>query len=708
MSTNGSISNEFQEANRNLTSKDAKIRIDGLRQIINLFGQGENCSIISPQVCLFQAEDSVTNHRFVNIISDAYFKENQNLSQTIVSNLLSDFERSSIQIKTLTIKQAGSIINNENAPELIPIIKAGAVSSDPYIRKASAMSILKAYQNAPSILYHYELVSVLKSLIDDPNPNVASNAICAFTEINNTLASPLFEITKETIDGLLNSIEDATEWSQIQILEFVSDFKADQSQAHNIIQKISTRLIQANSGISISAVRCCLNMCNVINDPEFTKETFDRIMISLVSLFNNGHGIQYSVLKSIFIILQKYRQLFDDEVCIFFCKYDDPLYIKLEKIDIILTLTTDKNIVKVLEELSNYASSQQDDIEFVRKSIRAIGRLAIVFDKMSKNCVDLLESLIMSRIQYVVQECIVVIVNIFRRYPDTYLNIISTICQCLSSNLDDHRAKAAMVWILGEYSTMITNAADLIDALFLESFLEEPNDVQLSILTAVVKFFICNPEEGIEMLRHVLSLITNEVDNPDLKDRAFMYLLILTECPEKATDVIIYPQPVMLNVDMQLIEPRLVEALVPLVGSLASIYVKFPQEFVTTLRRKPAQPTQNQKQNEQQKKLSKSAQFQNLQLKYQQQQQNEVQIQSPPLLATPKVVNRDIEIKETEDLSIVSDKQSSEDKDVSGANDATPNESVDEQKSINQNENNEYSIDEEEEEEEESFKNAAL
>ncbi|KAK8895563.1 hypothetical protein M9Y10_024033 [Tritrichomonas musculus] len=699
MNSNPSISNEFQEANRNLTSKDIKVRNDGLKQIINLFGQGENCSSISPQVCVFQADDNVTSHRFVNIINDAYFKENQNLSQAIISSLLTDFDRSNTQIKALAVRQAGSIINNENAPELVPIIKAGAVNNDPYVRKAAAMSILKAYQNSPYILYHYELSPVLKTLIEDSNPNVSSNAVCAYTEINNTLSTPLFEITIEMVGNLLNTIEDATEWSQIQILEFISDFKPDQNDAYTIIQKISTRLIQANSGITISAVRCCLKMCQIIDEPDFTKETFDRIMISLVSLFTNGHGIQYSVLKSIFVILQKFRQLFEDEVDLFFCKYDDPLYIKLEKIDIILTLTNDKSITKVLEELSTYAAAQQEDIELVRKSIRAIGRLAIVFEKMSKSCVDYLESLIMSRIQYVVQECIVVSVNIFRRYPGQYLHIISTICQCLSSTIDDHRAKAAMVWILGEYSTMITNAAELIDALFLESFLEEPNDVQLSILTAVVKFFLCNPEEGIEMLRHVLSLITNEVDNPDLKDRAYMYLLVLTECPERAMNVVMAPEPPMLNIDMQLLEPRLVEALVPLVGSLAVIYKKFPQEFVPSLRRKPPQPTQQQQQQAGQQDDKRQAQKEG-------QRPAVLQIKCQSMTTqSPKPVSRDVEILVgDEEPSRSAGKEDDEADEQLSLRESASRQSIDQNRS--ENENDDYSRSNEEEEEDESQSNA--
>ncbi|OHT08170.1 hypothetical protein TRFO_23375 [Tritrichomonas foetus] len=590
-----SISNELQEANRNLTSKDNKIRIDSMKVVINLFGQGENCSIVQPQIANFQADDNVSMHRFVNILNDAYLKDNPGLIQPVISSILTDFDRPNPQIKALAVRQAGSIADNETAEHLVPIIKAGAQSNDPYIRKAAAMSILKVHHNSSTIIQRFNLGDDLQVLLNDPNPNVASNALCALTEINNTLATPLFDVSVKVINNLLNTIEDATEWCQIQILEFICDFKpATSDDARQIIQRIATRLIQANSGITIVAIRCCLRMCSFIENTEYTKEIFNRIMLSLVSLMNNGNEIQFSALKSIFVILQKFRKLYQDDISIFFCKYDDPLYIKLEKIDIILTLTTDQNIKRVLEELKGYA--QQEDVEFVRKSIRAIGRFAIVFESTAKDCVDCLESLIESRIQYIVQECIVVSVNIFRRYPSQYESIISTICQCLVSTLDDHRAKAAMVWILGEYSSMITNAAELIDALFLDGFLEEPTDVQLSILTAIVKFFLSNPDEGQEMLRHVLSLVTNEVDNPDLKDRAYMYLCLLTECPDRAINVVMANDPPKLNIDLQLIEPRLVEALVPLVGSLAIMYKQLPQEFVPTIRRKPVPEPQESQQ----------------------------------------------------------------------------------------------------------------
>ena len=39
------------------------------------------------------------------------------------------------------------------------------------------------------------------------------------------------------------------------------------------------------------------------------------------------------------------------EIKVFFVKYNDPVYVKLEKLDIMIRLTSEANIVQVLAEL---------------------------------------------------------------------------------------------------------------------------------------------------------------------------------------------------------------------------------------------------------------------------------------------------------------------------------------------------------------------
>ena len=49
----------------------------------------------------------------------------------------------------------------------------------------------------------------------------------------------------------------------------------------------------------------------------------------------------------------------------FFCKYNDPIYVKMEKLEIMIKLASDKNIDQVLLEFKEYAT--EVDVDFVRK-----------------------------------------------------------------------------------------------------------------------------------------------------------------------------------------------------------------------------------------------------------------------------------------------------------------------------------------------------
>lgn len=58
------------------------------------------------------------------------------------------------------------------------------------------------------------------------------------------------------------------------------------------------------------------------------------------------------------------------------------------------------------------------DVDFVRKAVRAIGRCAIKVEQAAERCVSTLIDLIQTKVNYVVQEAIVVIkVEHFLHFP---------------------------------------------------------------------------------------------------------------------------------------------------------------------------------------------------------------------------------------------------------------------------------------------------
>jgi vesicle coat complex subunit len=127
--------------------------------------------------------------------------------------------------------------------------------------------------------------------------------------------------------------------------------------------------------------------------------------------------------------------------------------------------------------------------------------------------------------------------DIFRKIPNKYEGIIVKLCDNLK-NLDNADARAAMVWIIGEYGHRIDNAVDLL-GIFAENFKYEPKQVQLALLTGAVKLYLRLEDAAEDLVTEVIRLSTDESDNPDLRNRGYIYWRMLHENPQKAKEIIL-------------------------------------------------------------------------------------------------------------------------------------------------------------------------
>ena len=100
-----------------------------------------------------------------------------------------------------------------------------------------------------------------------------------------------------------------------------------------------------------------------------------------------------------------------------------------------------------------------------------------------------------------------------------------------------------MVWIVGEYGDRIDNAVDLM-LNFSSNFKDEAKKVQLAILNASVKLFLKVESGGAEeLVQDVLKMSTDESDNPDLRNRGYIYWRMLSSNPELAKKIILCEKP---------------------------------------------------------------------------------------------------------------------------------------------------------------------
>ncbi|KAJ0263432.1 Beta-adaptin-like protein C [Hirschfeldia incana] len=572
---------EIPELKEELNSQYKDKRKDAVKKVIAAMTVGKDVSSLFTDVLNCMQTENLELKKLVYLYLINYAKSQPDLAILAVNTFVKDSQDPNPLIRALAVRTMGCIRVDKITEYLCDPLQKCLKDDDPYVRKTAAVCVAKLFDINAELVEDRGFLEALKDLISDNNPMVVANAVAALAEIQDKSASPIFEINSVTLTKLLTALNECTEWGQVFILDSLSRYKAaDPREAENIVERVTPRLQHANCAVVLSAVKMILQQMELITSTDVIRNLCKKMAPPLVTLLSAEPEIQYVALRNINLIVQKRPTILAHEIKVFFCKYNDPIYVKMEKLEIMIKLASDRNIDQVLLEFKEYAT--EVDVDFVRKAVRAIGRCAIKLERAAERCISVLLELIKIKVNYVVQEAIIVIKDIFRRYPNTYESIIATLCESLDT-LDEPEAKASMIWIIGEYAERIDNADELLES-FLENFPEEPAQVQLQLLTATVKLFLKKPTEGPQqMIQVVLNNATVETDNPDLRDRAYIYWRLLSTDPEAAKDVVLAEKPVITD-DSNQLEPSLLDELLANISTLSSVYHKPPEAFVTRLK----------------------------------------------------------------------------------------------------------------------------
>eukprot|EP01028_Stygiella_incarcerata_P006880 TRINITY_DN27_c0_g1_i1.p1 TRINITY_DN27_c0_g1~~TRINITY_DN27_c0_g1_i1.p1 ORF type:complete len:903 (-),score=245.01 TRINITY_DN27_c0_g1_i1:190-2898(-) len=566
---------DIQEFVDDLKNPDKNVQKEGVKRVIAAMTLGKDVSSLFPHVIKCVNTSNLELKKLVYLYIMNYAKMKPELAVLAVNTFVRDAQDPNPLIRALAVRTMGCIRVENITEYLAEPLRRAIKDEDPYVRKTAAIAVTKLHDIDPEIVVDQGFVDALMELLTDSNPTVVSNAVASLGEISSKGTVP-FRITEDICHKLLSAVNECTEWGQVFILDSLVMYETRSGEeSKEICERVAPRLQHANPAVVLSAVKVILKFVDRTDSEDFQRVMFRKMAPPLVTLLSSEPEIQYVALRNINLVIQKWPSILRHEIKVFFCKYNDPIYVKMEKVETMIQLADESNIGQVLLEFNEYAS--EVDVEFVRRSVRAIGRCAIKLERAAQKCVDVLIELIKTRVNYVVQEAIVVIRDIFRRYPNKYESIISVLCENLDS-LDEAEAKGAMIWIIGEYAPRIENAGDLLEQ-FVDGFVDEQPTVQLQLLTSVVKLFLHRPDETQEMVHRVLQLCTEESDNPDLRDRAFVYWRLLSTDPDAAKGVVLAEKPVISDTSVML-EKSLLNRLLGNVSMLSSVYHKPPEEFV--------------------------------------------------------------------------------------------------------------------------------
>ncbi|RLN74235.1 hypothetical protein BBJ28_00000602, partial [Nothophytophthora sp. Chile5] len=568
---------ETHELRQELANPSREKKKDAVKKVIANMTVGKDVSMLFTDVvnCIQTADTQLKKLVYLYLIN--YAKSNPDLTILAVNTFVKDAADPNPLIRALSVRTMGCIRVDRITEYLCEPLRRCLQDEDPYVRKTAAICVSKLYDINPEMVEEQGFLDMLRDLISDSNPTVVANAIAALSEISeNSGGATAFKITKSVLQKLLAALNECNEWGQVFVLDALAAYSpSDSREAEGIIERVTPRLQHANSAVVLSAVKVIMKFLEKVSDADTERSLSRKMAPPLVTLLSAEPEIQYVALRNINLIVQKRPAILANEIKVFFCKYNDPIYVKMEKLEIIIRLVSERNIEQVLLEFKEYAT--EVDVDFVRRSVRAIGRCAVKLERAAEKCINVLLELIQTKVNYIVQEAIIVIKDIFRKYPNQYESIIATLCENLDT-LDEPEAKASMIWIIGEYAERIDNADELLES-FMEAFDDETAQVQLQLLTATVKLFLKRPNETQEMVQKVLHKATEESDNPDLRDRGYVYWRLLSANPEAAHAVVLAEKPVISD-DTFALEPSMLDELIGKISTLASVYHKLPSAFV--------------------------------------------------------------------------------------------------------------------------------
>lgn len=280
----------------------------------------------------------------------------------------------------------------------------------------------------------------------------------------------------------------------------------------------------------------------------------------MVRLLHCNRETQYVALMNILTMASQNPQLFRDYIQEFFIGGSESLAARALKLELLTILANEQNITRVLSEMREY--TKDDDKEFVTAAIQAIGRCAAAIPAVADSCMQQLLLLMTNPSQTVVAESIVVIKKLLqmnehsskrgavprsegsendndgatesknendeeeedeetRANRERDVRIIKQLSKMLET-IQVPQARAAIVWLVGEYCEKIPQRAPDTLRILAKTFVEEDPIVKLQVLTLAAKLYLSvtpAPPRCEEILKYILQLAKYD-QSYDIRDRA--------------------------------------------------------------------------------------------------------------------------------------------------------------------------------------------
>jgi len=523
--------------------RDQQKKRDAIKKVIAYMTLGIDVSPLFSEMVMASATNDLVQKKMVYLYLVNYAESNSELAILAVNTLQKDCRDDDPMIRGLALRSLCSLNLLNMVEYLQPAVQRALEDVNGYVRKTAVIGVLKVFHISKAAVLESDLLPTLKRLIHDSDAHVVANTIWAVEEVLAEEGG--IQPTREMVTNMLNRLNQFSEWGQCAVLRLLTKYSVgDEGEMFDIMNILDGLLKQSSSAVVLAVTKIFVDLTS--NRMDLQMEVLRRLKGPLLTLMAAPTPeLAYTVLVHIQALVSRGGEnieVFGSDFKQFFCRYNEPSYIKTVKIEILTWLADIGSAEPIVAELSEYVTDV--DVEISRRAIRAIGKIAVRVPSTAELIVGSLTSLLELDIDYVSTEAAVVMKDLVRKYPQQFQRASGAVERCIKI-VSEPEGKCAVLWILGEYGLLIEDAPYLLEPM-IDGFLEEPSGaVRLEMLTAAVKLFFCRPPEMQHMLGRLLEKAIQESTHPDMRDRALLYYRLLEHSPEEARRVVCAPKEVV-------------------------------------------------------------------------------------------------------------------------------------------------------------------
>lgn len=331
---------------------------------------------------------------------------------------------------------------------------------------------------------------------------------------------------------ILRGLPETSEWSQINLLKIILQYDTDEiDEIENILDSMLSRLSHINPAIVFYSSNVIIKFAKKLTDQTLYRGVLRKLSSPLGSLMSSSNEMVYLLLRNFQIISEEYSIIFEDPK-VFFLNFNEPMYIKTEKVKLLSTLCNSSNHKLIITEIYEYCNDPSP--EFSRLSIEILWRIALRLEIALPSILKIFTKVLKdsqnnSFVNHLLNEICYGLHFLVRKYKNKF-DVKDQIGIILKSwdRLVDKNSKTSYLYFFNKFG--LSQKDEIVNQITecCQDFENEDEEVQLMTLSLVMKFYLDFPSQLDSLAKRIFKYCTEINHNPDLRDKAFIYWRLIT------------------------------------------------------------------------------------------------------------------------------------------------------------------------------------